>query len=82
MLIIAIGKTNSEFTSSCEAKREEVDPEDLDSVLQCVSDKLMYSKSEIEEVLIIEYDEIISRFDYTDGLGDRESEEELEYFEY
>jgi hypothetical protein len=73
MLIIAIGHGNltDEYSCSCEAKRGEVDPTDVDAVAACiVSKQMLDSRNQIDELLVVENDDVIAHYTWEDGLGD------------
>lgn len=72
MLIIAIGHGHmtDEYSCSCEAKRGEVDPDDVDAVAACIiSKQLLDSKEHIDELLVVENDDVIAHYTYEQGLG-------------
>ncbi len=72
MLIIAIGhgSVTDEYSCSCDAKRGEVDPDDVESVAKCIISKQMLdSKEQIDELLVVEQDEVIAHYTFEDGLG-------------
>ena len=72
MLIIAIGHGNmtDEYSCSCDAKRGECDPDDVESVAACIIGKQMLdSKEHIDELLVVENDDVIAHYTFEDGLG-------------
>lgn len=72
MLIIAIGHgdTTDPYSCSCDAKRGEVDPDDMESVLACMMQKQMLtSRESVDELLVIEQDDVIAHYTWEDGLG-------------
>ena len=79
MLIVAIsfGHHSDPFTRTCIVKREEVDVKELSSIIPLLYKEYQLPPFSIDEVLVIENDEVISRFDFDDGLGQPLEDEDV-----
>ena len=71
MLIIAIGfgLTIDPYTFTCVCQEDDLDPHSVESVLAFLEKEHDLIASSMDEIILIDQDQIVSHYDFENGLG-------------
>lgn len=81
MLIIAIGfgQTTDPYTFTCVCEEDDLDPQNVESVIAFLEKEHDLLAISMDEILVIDQDRVLANYTYEDGLGQEYSEiEEVE----